>query len=142
MNEPGIPLMTATSSRRKLRVNTTSLKILAKPVLTLGLLLLATNLYGLSQTLRPEGLTPEVLRFGTHDLLMKEEELTAALPRRPGEDAETYLKRLPDTIADGIAHIHWLRYPPHRFHQRVPIWENYILFRLQTGIILTNTIHS
>ncbi len=96
--------------------------------LVVGVALLALNVYGLTRDLRPIGLHPEALRFGESDLTLSKADLLGALDEKPGESALEYAKRVTYAISRGIAHIHWLRYDPDRFHQRVPLWENYILW--------------
>lgn len=100
-----------------------------------GSLLMLTNLYGLTQNLRPTGLTPEVLRFGERDLTITPIELTLAMERLDGETELEYAKRITLALADGIAHVEWEIYDPDVFHQRVPVWENYILYLM--GVITT-----
>jgi hypothetical protein len=94
----------------------------------IGLLLLFINIYGLSQSLRPSGLNEDVLRFKQNDLLLSPDEFLNQVNRLPGEGETEYVIRLTDVIADGMAHVHWGKYDPDRFYQRVPLWENYILY--------------
>lgn len=94
----------------------------------LGCVLMAINLYGLNRDIRPEGLTPDVLRFGEQDLTMSPLELNNAIVRQPSESDEDYARRLTLALAGGIAHVEWLMYDPDTFHQRVPVWENFILY--------------
>lgn len=94
----------------------------------LALLLLGINFYGLTKSLRPQGLTPDVLRFGDRDIRMDSEEFEKAILRRKGESDSAYAVRLTKAIEAGMAHVKWLDYDPDRFHQRVPLWENYILY--------------
>ena len=89
---------------------------------------MAINLYGLNRDIRPEGLTPEVLRFGEQDLTLSPIELNQAIVRRTDESDEAYARRLTLALANGIAHVEWLMYDPDTFHQRVPVWENFILY--------------
>ena len=93
-----------------------------------GLLLLAINVYGLTQSLRPEGLVPDVLRFKENDLKLPQQGFLEQTRREPHETKEDYANRLTKVIADGLAHIHWEYYDPDIYHQRVPLWENYILY--------------
>lgn len=96
--------------------------------MVLGCVLMAINLYGLNRDIRPEGLTPDVLRFGEQDLTMSPLELNKAIVRQPSESDEDYARRLTLALAGGIAHVEWLMYDPDTFHQRVPVWENFILY--------------
>lgn len=101
--------------------------------LSLGLVLMNLNLYGLTRDLRPDGLVPPHLRFGERDLRTELPAFKAGVERRADESDERYVERLTQVIADGLAHVHWKRYDPDRFHQRVPVWENYILYLM--GVI-------
>lgn len=96
----------------------------------IGLTLLAMNLYGLTQDLRPGGLTSEHMRFGERDQVLSQTEFNEQVVRKRGESDAGYADRLVAVIADGMAHIDWERYPIDQFHQRVPIWENYILWAM------------
>jgi|TARA_B100000700_G_C15053042_1_gene861345 hypothetical protein len=93
-----------------------------------GLSLAALNFYGLTQSLRPEGLTADVLRFEENDLLLDKESFKKGVERKHHENDKDYATRLTVLISNGMAHVHWNDYHPDLFHQRVPIWENYILY--------------
>ena len=67
-----------------------------------GCVLMAINLYGLNRDIRPEGLTPEVLRFGEQDLTLSPIELNQAIVRRTDESDEAYARRLTLALANGI----------------------------------------
>ncbi|WOJ95054.1 transglutaminase domain-containing protein [Congregibacter variabilis] len=71
-----------------------------------------------------------MLRFAERDLKLTEAQLKKESRRRTGEGAGEYAERLTKVIADGLAHIHWEQYPVDRFNQRVPFWENYILWAM------------
>jgi len=104
------------------------IRSLAMLSLLSGLILLLINIYGLNRDLRPTGLVPEVLRFGDQDLSLSPIELTDAISRLPGESDADFARRLTIVLSEGIAHVEWERYDPDLFHQRVPVWENYILY--------------
>ena len=93
------------------------------------------NLFGLTQELRPAGLTPDVLRFGEQDLSLSPAELRQAVFRLPDETEKQYARRLTLDLTGGFAHVQWEDYDPDLFHQRVPIWENYILYLM--GVVTT-----
>lgn len=96
-----------------------------------GILLLLLNFYGLTQDIRPE-LDPEhSLRF-ENDLPLPFDETLTRLSQLKSIDSElTYASEATRFIAQAMAHIHWNEEPdPDKYHQRVPIWENYILFAL------------
>lgn len=111
-----------------MNMKNTFIKWLAIAAGVAGCALLLLNLYGLTQDLRPEGLNPDVLRFGEQDLTLTPLELQAAVFRLPEETEEQYARRLTLDLAGGIAHVEWEDYDPDLFHQRVPVWENYILY--------------
>ena len=93
-----------------------------------GAFLLVLNLYGLTQPLRPQGLSEDVMRFGERDVSISPEELAQRIQRKEGESPKDYAARLTKVLAAGIAHLEWEYYEPTLFHQTVPVWENYILF--------------
>jgi hypothetical protein len=104
--------------------------------LATSLILILINIYGLTQSLRPEHFTEDQLRFGNADINLSLQEYLIGIERLPNESALAYSERLTGVIADGTAHIHWSRYDPRKFNQLVPIWENWILFAMGkiTGI--------
>ena len=92
-----------------------------------GCLLLAINIYGLFQDIRPSNISNENLRF-VNDQPTPYEETIAQLTRKQGESDIAFANRATEAIAKGLAHIHWEKYKPEKFNQRVPIWENYFLY--------------
>ncbi|MDO6566333.1 hypothetical protein Q4561_04635 [Alteromonas sp. 1_MG-2023] len=96
--------------------------------LLLGAVLLAINVYGLTKSLRPEGLTPEVLRFSQNDLTLSKDAFIASSSRISTETDFQYATRLTHVISNGMAHVHWERFNPSQYNQTIPIWENYILY--------------
>ncbi len=90
--------------------------------------LIGINIYGSFQSLRPANLSPEVLRFGELDLQLTPFEFEQKIVRAPKESDSDFAKRLTLVIANGLAHVEWLDYDPDMFHQRIPVWENYILY--------------
>lgn len=93
----------------------------------LGSMLLIVNLYGFTQTLRPPVFFSDELRFGKNDISLTLSEYQEAVKRHPQESDKDFAERLTKVIAQGTAHIHWEKYDPAKFNQRVPIWENWIL---------------
>lgn len=102
--------------------------LLATLCLAGGSVLLLINIYGLTQDLAPASITVDHLRFKEKDVTMSRSSFFENLPRKTGESDSEFAERLTYAIAATIAHIHWLDYPPAQFNQRVPIWENYILY--------------
>ncbi|MBI3159184.1 MAG: hypothetical protein HYZ26_06265 [Chloroflexi bacterium] len=88
-----------------------------------GLLLVALNLYGLPRSMR----NPEIYRDLYWTIELTPEEVYAALPQRTGESNAEYMVRLVDALHWGIAH-YWEPAGTDRYHLRVPVWENWILF--------------
>ena len=72
----------------------------------------------------------ESLRFKDADVTLSKDSMRSQLLRLKGESEPDYAKRVTKVIASGIAHVHWERYSPARYHQTVPIWENYILYAM------------
>lgn len=104
------------------------MKVLAVVSLTLSVFLLSLNIMGSFKPLRPSNLNAEVMRFGEIDVTLTAEQLQQALERQPEESDAEYSRRLTLALAQGIAHVEWENYDPDLFHQRVPPWENYILY--------------
>lgn len=95
--------------------------------LLIGVALLAINIYGLTQDLKPKDIQLEHLRFGDRDVRMSRETLLSQMNKTTEETEEEFSIRMTLAIADTIAHIKWTDYPAEMFNQRVPFWENYIL---------------
>jgi len=106
------------------------IRILAYFSFAMAFFLLGVNLYGLTQSLRPQGLSPDVLRFGEYDVTLDSNQLLKQIERRKNESKLEYARRLTHVYADGVAHVDWERYEPDKFNQRVPLWENFILFAM------------
>jgi len=106
------------------------IRFLAYLSFTIAICLLVANVYGLTQSLRPEGLSPDVLRFGKLDVTLDSSQLIEQIERKVNESKLEYATRLTYTHAAGVAHVEWDEYDPDRFYQRVPLWENYILFAM------------
>lgn len=112
------------------------MKILIRASVVLSFALLLLNLYGLTQSLRPQGLTEDVLRFKENDLKIELNEFESQVKRFSNELEEEYAERLTYVIANGMAHVIWGEYEPTVFNQTIPIWENYILYFLGTVLKL------
>lgn len=112
------------------------IKIIAWIMIIPSILLMMINFYGFSQDLRPSEFQAEDLRFGESDITISKEEFLAQIYPKEGETQIEYSVRLTNLIADGTAHIHWEEFDPKKFHQLVPVWENWIihLMGLVTGI--------
>lgn len=96
--------------------------------LLLGIGLLWLNVYGLSQSLRPEFSEETVFRF-PGDWPLPYKESIDGLARLQHESDRSYVERLTYHVAASVGHIEWAHSEDvDRYHQRVPAWENYILY--------------
>ena len=96
----------------------------------ISIALISLNIWGLTQTMDLGNIEVESLRFKDADVTLSKDSMRSQLLRLKGESEPDYAKRVTKVIASGIAHVHWERYSPARYHQTVPIWENYILYAL------------
>ena len=96
-------------------------------ILLVSATLILINLYGLTQDIRPTEFASNELRFGESDITLTKEELLSQVKRNANESDAEYSARLTGLISSGLAHIHWERYETTKFHQLVPIWENWII---------------
>lgn len=97
-------------------------------LLLISIILLGINIYGEFQSLTPDGVLNTDLRFRQDKTLTFKESLTAIERERNESDAD-YVRRLNDVVAKSLAHIHWNENNDiDLYYQRVPIWENYILY--------------
>lgn len=111
-----------------MNIQSVKIKLLSYSLLTIGVILSAVNLYGLTQNIRPEGLFNSDMRF-KNDITISYEELMSSIDKKEGESQERYAERLTSVIANGIAHIHWHdEADTRRFNQLIPVWENYFLY--------------
>lgn len=95
-----------------------------KLLFALGCALLALNAWGLTRTLRSPHIAEA--RSNPADLRISHEQLLSQIARRPNEADRAYIHRLTFALSDGIAH-YWGD-DVDRFHLRVPVWENYLLY--------------
>lgn len=103
-------------------------QLIAWAFLLIGLSLTLINLFGLTQSIRPEGLWDEPTRF-ENDYSIPYEEAIAQLKRLPEESELAFAQRATHVISQSITHIHWNEEPDNtRFNQLIPIWENYFLY--------------
>lgn len=109
------------------------MKILRVLSAVLAIALISLNFYGLTQSLRPDNLVSQHLRFKELDMTISPSIFKANVEKKVKETDKQYASRLTHVIASGLAHIHWEKYEPGEFNQRVPVWENYILYLM--GII-------
>lgn len=95
----------------------------------LGLVLLAINVTGLFRTMR----NPELydlehsIKNRINDVVIKYPDIKKELVRKEGESDYDFAVRVNSTVHDGFAH-YWKKAGIEKFHMRVPIWENYLLW--------------
>ncbi|RDV29190.1 hypothetical protein DXV75_01645 [Alteromonas aestuariivivens] len=99
-------------------------------LIAVAVMLFAINLYGLRKSLNPDAISAENLRFGAQDVSITPDQLLLETIKRADESPQVYVSRLTQAISGGLAHIHWESYEPGRFNQRVPVWENYLLYAM------------
>ena len=95
----------------------------------LGLFLLAINIIGLFKTMRnPDIYTEEnTLKNRISDITIKYPEIKKLLVKKPGESNEAFAVRINKVVNDGFSH-YWKEAGIDKYHIRVPLWENYLLF--------------
>jgi hypothetical protein len=96
-------------------------------ILLLSISILGIDFYGLSKSMDLGEIDSDSLRFGETDVQLSKAEYVAGIQKREQETDKAFATRLASVIAKGTAHIHWERYSPDKFHQLVPIWENWLL---------------
>ncbi|MFT5923487.1 MAG: hypothetical protein ACI9LE_000469 [Paraglaciecola sp.] len=96
-------------------------------VFIVGSLLLIVNVYGLSQNIRVDDFDNQYLRF-TDDQPQDFDTTIVELIRNQDENEIDYATRITKVVARGISHIEWLNFPPEKFNQLIPIWENYFIY--------------
>lgn len=107
------------------------LRSIALVIALVSILLMAINLYGLTQEIRPTLNEASDLRFNNDLPLPFDDAMTALTQVRKIEDPEVYAQQVTMLIAKSIAHIHWNEeLNPDKFNQRIPIWENFILYSI------------
>ena len=102
-------------------------KLFAYFFLCISLIALAINISGFLFKLSPSEIKEENLRF-ENDQIYTYEDALEHIRWTESDSKATYAQRLNSTIAGRLAHVHWEKYPPTRFNQTVPVWENYILY--------------
>ncbi|HAU94179.1 MAG TPA: hypothetical protein DCW59_17665 [Alteromonas sp.] len=68
------------------------------------------------------------MRFGAQDWQLDAQAFWLLSQRKNNENDSDYAVRLTKAVAGRIAHVHWGRFPPEQFNQRVPVWGNYLLY--------------
>ena len=98
-------------------------------LIIVGLLLLGTAVYGLFRTMRNEAVFDEekTLHNRLHDISIGYPEVNEQLKQKTGESNIDFAVRINKVVNDGMIH-YWKDAGVEKYHLRVPVWENYILF--------------
>tara|TARA_R110002050_G_scaffold300778_1_gene472545 strand:- start:21302 stop:22138 length:837 start_codon:yes stop_codon:yes gene_type:complete len=105
------------------------MKMLKKIILIIGIGLLGVNIYGLFKTMRnPAIYTEEItLRNRINDVTISYPEINELLKKKDNESNIDFGVRINKVVNDGFAH-YWKKAGIEKYHLRVPVWENYLLF--------------
>ncbi|MBK6281513.1 MAG: hypothetical protein IPF54_01535 [Draconibacterium sp.] len=105
------------------------MKIFSKILLAVGLLLLCINIFGLFKTMRNPAVYSEekTIRNRLNDISIKYPEILEMLKRKPNENNIDFAVRINKVVNDGFIH-YWKTAGIDKYHERVPIWENYLLY--------------
>lgn len=100
-----------------------------KILLFVGIVLVGVNIFGLFKSMRnPAIYTEEVtLRNRIGDVTIKYPEIKDMLKKRDKESNIEFAVRINKVVNDGFSH-YWKAEGIEKYHLRVPIWENYILY--------------
>lgn len=96
---------------------------------TIGIILLAINIYGFFRTMRNPALYDEekTLRNRANDVIIKFPEIKEQVKIKPGESRKDFAIRINTVVNKSMAH-YWKDEGLTKYHLRVPIWENYLLY--------------
>ena len=93
-----------------------------------GCALLAINLYGLTQNIRPANLQQTSTRFANEKSISYQQALKQ-IKRQTNETEQEFANRISHVISQAITHIHWNEETDNqKYNQLIPIWENYFLY--------------
>ena len=105
------------------------MKIFNRVLFFFGLLLLGINIIGLFKSLRNPAIYTEenTLRNRKSDITIKYPQVRDSLIRKDHESDKDFAIRINKVVNDGFAH-YWKEAGITKYHLRVPVWENYLLF--------------
>lgn len=105
------------------------MKILTKILLATGLVLLGLNIFGLFKSMRNPAVYSEEMnqRNRIHDITIRYPEIIDMLRKEPDESDVDFGMRINKVVNDGFMH-YWKSEGIEKYHMRVPLWENYILY--------------
>jgi hypothetical protein len=94
-----------------------------------GIILLVVNIYGLFRTMRNPAIYSEekTLRNRVNDISVKYPEIKQQFTKRSDESNVAFGLRINKLVNNGFIH-YWKVAGIEKYHERVPVWENYILY--------------
>jgi hypothetical protein len=94
-----------------------------------GFLLLGINIYGLFRSMRNPAIYSEekTLHNRLNDITIKYPEIKEMLIKKERESNTDFAVRINKVVNDGFIH-YWKPEGIEKYHLRVPIWENYLLY--------------
>ncbi len=102
------------------------MRILAGILFFLGVILICLNIAGLFKSLRNDDLINEKTPY-KDDISISLADARAQWHRKDGETDQDFALRMSDLINHAMAH-YWKDEGIEKYHLRVPLWENYILY--------------
>ncbi len=105
------------------------MKWIYRSLFALGIVLFIVNVTGLFRSMR----NPELyeleheIRNRVNDVVIKYPDIKKELVRRQGESENDFVVRVNSIVHDGFAH-YWKTPGIEKYHMRVPVWENYLLW--------------
>lgn len=109
------------------------MKILAILSLIVGILLMALNVYGLTQPIRKPGLgvtDQDQLRFIPDQVWSYEQSMAAIRSLDPSAPARELVGDANAVVNQSLVHVDWPEVDPQEYRQLVPPWENYFLWAI------------
>lgn len=94
---------------------------------SLGLALLAINIFGLFKSMRNPEIYTEKNLGRLNDITIKLEDTKREIVRKKGESDKVFALRINDVVSKSMSH-YWKKEDARKYNMRVPVWENYILF--------------
>jgi len=93
----------------------------------LGLALLVINLSGLFKSMRNPEIYSERRTGRLNDITIKLEDAKKEIVREADESDKIFALRINDVVSKSMSH-YWKQEASKRYNMRVPVWENYLLF--------------
>jgi hypothetical protein len=107
--------------------------VLAMASLVCGIILMALNMYGLTQPIRKPGLgvmDHADLRFVPKEIWSYEQSMTAINELSRFQSKQSLAEEAAHVVNLSLIHVDWMRVQPAEYRQLIPVWENYFLYWL------------